>query len=62
MAAHAFTFNHLRADENGLVGVGVHFQRVRCVTGYLVDDLSRFNNAKRAEIEDRVKHTHVGKV
>lgn len=62
MNTHAFTFNHLKADENGLVGVGVHFQRVRRVTGYLVGDLSRFNNAKRAEVSDRVKHMHVGKV
>lgn len=27
------------------------------ITGYLVGDLDRFNNAKRAEVEDRVKHT-----
>lgn len=33
------------------------FQRIRRITGYLVGTLDRFNNAKRAEVEDRVKHT-----
>lgn len=35
----------------------VGFQRIRRITGYLVGDLSRFNDAKRAEVEDRVKHS-----
>lgn len=39
-----------------LVGQGVKFERTRRITGYLVGDLSRFNNAKRAEERDRVKH------
>lgn len=33
------------------------FVRIRRITGYLVGDLNRFNNAKRAEVADRVKHT-----
>ncbi len=33
------------------------FQRIRRITGYLVGTLDRFNNAKRAEEHDRVKHT-----
>lgn len=37
----------------------VRFQRIRRITGYLVGDLSRFNNAKRAEVNDRVKHIGV---
>lgn len=37
----------------------VRFQRIRRITGYLVGDLSRFNNAKRAEVDDRVKHIGV---
>ena len=37
----------------------VKFQRIRRITGYLVGDLSRFNNAKRKEVDDRVKHTSV---
>lgn len=45
-------------DEYGITPVfeKVPFQRVRRITGYLVGDLSRFNNAKRAEVLDRVKH------
>lgn len=35
---------------------GVPFERVRRITGYLVGTLDRFNNAKRAEERDRVKH------
>lgn len=32
------------------------FERIRRITGYLVGNLDRFNNAKRAEEHDRVKH------
>lgn len=35
---------------------GVPFKRIRRITGYLVGSLDRFNNAKRAEERDRVKH------
>lgn len=34
----------------------VHFERIRRITGYLVGTLERFNNGKRAEEHDRVKH------
>ena len=34
----------------------VPFERIRRITGYLVGTLDRFNNAKRSEVEDRVKH------
>lgn len=34
----------------------VPIQRIRRITGYLVGTLDRFNNAKRAEVRDRVKH------
>lgn len=39
------------------VGEGVGFERIRRITGYLVGTLDRFNNGKRAEEKDRVKHT-----
>ena len=39
-----------RAEEE------VSFERIRRITGYLVGTLDRFNNAKRAEERDRVKH------
>ncbi len=32
------------------------FERVRRITGYLVGTLERFNDAKRAEVKDRVTH------
>lgn len=39
-----------RTEESG------PFERIRRITGYLVGTLDRFNNAKRAEEHDRVKH------
>lgn len=50
--------NHITYNENGeaMVGEGVGFERIRRITGYLVGTLDRFNNAKRAEEHDRVKH------
>lgn len=46
-------------DEYGITPVfeKTPFQRIRRITGYLVGDLGRFNDAKLAEVEDRVKHT-----
>lgn len=35
----------------------VPFERIRRITGYLVGTVDRFNNAKRAEVDDRVKHS-----
>lgn len=42
-----------------IVGEGVGFERIRRVTGYLAGDVKRFNNGKRAEERDRVKHTGI---
>lgn len=42
-----------------LVGEGKGFERIRRITGYLAGDVGRFNNAKRAEERDRVKHTGI---
>lgn len=39
------------------VGKDVKFERIRRITGYLVGTTDNFNNAKRAEERDRVKHT-----
>ena len=38
------------------IGEGVGFERIRRITGYLVGTIDRFNNGKRAEERDRVKH------
>ena len=43
--------------NNGQVGEYVKFDRIRRITGYLVGTTDRFNNAKRAEERDRVKHS-----
>lgn len=42
--------------EVGYVLAPVPFDRIRRITGYLVGTLDRFNDAKRAEEADRVKH------
>lgn len=41
-----------RKETDGDVG----FERIRRITGYLVGTVDRFNNGKRAEEKDRVKH------
>lgn len=37
-------------------GLGVKFERIRRITGYITGDLNTWNSAKRAEEKDRVKH------
>jgi hypothetical protein len=49
-------------DDEGYANLEIHkhsvpFIRTRRITGYLVGSLERFNDAKRAEERDRVKHT-----
>jgi len=50
----------IKMEENKkrtkVVGEGVGFDRIRRITGYLVGTLDRFNNAKKAEVGDRVTH------
>ncbi len=38
------------------VGQDIGFERIRRITGYLVGTTDRFNDGKRAEERDRVKH------
>lgn len=38
------------------LGHGVKFERIRRITGYLVGTTDRWNDAKKAEERDRVKH------
>ena len=42
-----------------LVGEGVRFERIRRITGYLVGSVDRFNDAKAAEVRDRVTHINM---
>ena len=39
------------------MGQGVGFERIRRITGYLVGTMDKWNDAKRAEERDRVKHS-----
>ena len=39
-----------------IIGEGKKFERIRRITGYLVGTTDRWNDAKRAEERDRVKH------
>lgn len=49
----------MKAEEK-TVGEGVGFERIRRITGYLVGTTDRFNNGKKAEERDRVKHGTAG--
>ena len=51
----------ITTNSNGelVVGAGLRVQRIRRVTGYLTGSLGRFNDAKKAEVRDRVKHVRV---
>lgn len=55
--------NHMKVEilPNDEVVLTYHvkqkpFERIRRITGYLVGTINRWNNAKRAEEHDRVKH------
>ncbi len=37
-------------------GKDVGFERIRRITGYLVGTMDKWNDAKKAEEHDRVKH------
>lgn len=52
---------HLSLAPNGEINIDYvlqaqPFERIRRITGYLVGTIDRWNNAKRAEEHDRVKH------
>lgn len=52
---------NLKNDNDGKVELNYgikheKFERIRRITGYLVGTTYRWNNAKRAEEHDRVKH------
>lgn len=50
--------SELSQNENNIYGEGIGFQRLRRITGYLVGDVSRWNNGKKAELNDREHHTY----
>ena len=52
----------MEGKKQKVVGEGVKFERIRRVTGYLSGTVDRFNNGKRAEEKDRVKHSGIKEV
>ena len=50
------TGEELRNADAAANSAVVKFERIRRITGYLVGTTDRFNDAKRAEEHDRVKH------
>ena len=50
--------NEVQLDnQDEKLGEGVGFERIRRITGYLVGTMDKWNDAKRAEERDRVKHS-----
>jgi len=43
-------------QRQSVVGNHVEFERIRRITGYLVGTMDKWNDAKKAEERDRVKH------
>ena len=43
-------------QKQSVVGKDVQFERIRRITGYLVGSMDKWNDAKKAEERDRVKH------
>ena len=54
---HCKTELMTEAASTTLVGEGVRFERIRRITGYLVGTMDKWNDAKRAEEAQRVKHS-----
>lgn len=57
-AIKEITFERLDGDEckETYELTTVPFERIRRITGYLVGTMDKWNNAKKAEEHDRVKH------
>ena len=45
-----------KKNTQATVGESVGFERIRRITGYLVGTMDKWNDAKKAEERDRVKH------
>ena len=43
-------------QRQSVVGNHVEFERIRRLSGYLVGPMDKWNDAKKAEERDRVKH------
>ena len=47
----------VKTNYEAKYGRDVGFERIRRITGYLVGTMDKWNDAKKAEEQDRVKHT-----
>ena len=52
---------NIAETQDEKLGEGVGFERIRRITGYLVGTMDKWNDAKRAEERDRVKHALTNK-
>ncbi len=48
--------NVIEINKDAKYGKDVDFERIRRITGYLVGTMDKWNDAKKAEEADRVKH------
>ncbi len=55
--ATAMVQEPIPGNQDEKLGEGVGFERIRRITGYLVGTMDKWNDAKRAEERDRVKHS-----
>lgn len=46
----------IQTNTEAKYGRSVGFERIRRITGYLVGTMDKWNDAKKAEEHDRVKH------
>ena len=53
--------NIMEEIKNTRIGEEVGFERIRRITGYLVGTMDKWNDAKKSEEKDRVKHS-LGKI
>jgi len=43
-------------NNPSILGKDIRFERIRRITGYLVGTMDKWNDAKKAEEHDRIKH------
>jgi len=46
----------IKENKEAKMGQGIGFERIRRITGYLVGTMDKWNDAKKSEERDRVKH------
>ncbi len=49
--------NRVEINKSAKQGKDISFERIRRITGYLVGTMDKWNDAKKAEESERVKHS-----